>query len=58
MPLLTIRYFLFRYLSNFNFLFKSKTQEFLHLTLLPHIVSLQVKAGGCYITGQWVVSSE
>ena len=32
--------------------------EGVHLTLPPHIFSVQVKSGACYITGQWVVSSE
>ena len=29
-----------------------------HLTLPHHIFSVQVKAGACYIMGQWVESSE
>ena len=29
-----------------------------HLTLPAHILSVQVKSGACYITGQWVGSSE
>ena len=29
-----------------------------HLTLPPHIFSVQVKSGVCYITGQWVASSQ
>ena len=32
--------------------------EGVHLTLPPHIVSVQVKSGTCYITGQWGASSE
>ena len=27
--------------------------EGVHLTLPPHIVSVQVKSGAYYITGQW-----
>ena len=32
--------------------------EGVHLTLPPHIFSVQVRFGVCYITGQWVTSSE
>ena len=32
--------------------------EGVHLTLPHHIFSVQVKSGACYITGQWVASSE
>ena len=28
--------------------------EGVHLTMLSHIFSVQVKSGACYITGQWV----
>ena len=27
--------------------------EGVHLTLPPHIFSVQVKSGACYITGEW-----
>ena len=29
-----------------------------HLTLPPPIFSVQVNSGACYVTGQWVASSE
>ena len=29
------------------------SQEGVHLTLSPHIFSVKVKCGACYITGQW-----
>ena len=32
--------------------------EGVHLTLPPDIFSVQVKSGACYLTGQWVASSE
>ena len=32
--------------------------EGVHLTLPPHIFSAHVRFGVCYITGQWVASSE
>ena len=32
--------------------------EGVHLTLSPHIFSVQVKSGASYITGQWFASSE
>ena len=28
-------------------------KEGVHLTLPPHIFSVQVKSGACYTTGQW-----
>ena len=31
--------------------------EGVYLTLPPHIFSVQVTSGACYITGQWVASS-
>ena len=36
----------------------SRTLEDVHLILPPHIFSVQVKSGACYITGQWDPSSE
>ena len=36
-----------------NFNFGNQIYEGVHLTLPPHIFSIQVKSGACYITGQW-----
>ena len=35
-----------------------KVNEGVHLTLPPDTFSVQVKSGACYITDQWVASSE
>ena len=32
--------------------------EGVYLTLPPHIFSVQVTSGVCYITGQWIASSK
>ena len=34
-----------------------RQSEGVHLTLRPHIFSVQVKSGACYITGQWFAKS-
>ena len=36
-----------------NFNFGNQIYEGVHLTLPPHIFSIQVKSGARYVTGQW-----
>ena len=39
--------------NNFGYNFSYQIYDGVHLTLPPHIFSIQVKSGACYITGQW-----
>ena len=36
-----------------SLLVKTVDEEVAHLTFFPHIFSVQVKSGACYIKGQW-----